>query len=338
MTSLLITIPGFVACATLIVYSGAKLSKYSDIITSLTGVGKAWFGLIFMATVTSLPELFTGVSSILIFNVPNIAIGDIMGSCAFNLLILAFLDYFVPNKPLSSMVTKNHVLAAFFSIFLMTNVIISIIFESYIPGPAGISGVSLFNLLVYFIAIRLIFKNENRLKTTAVTETIQSTPLKNSGMTLKQAIFRYLFFALLVIVGALLLPYFASGLAGETGISKTFIGTLLVAATTSLPELAVSIASVRMGSIDTAMGNLLGSNIFNIVILSIDDFLYTKGPLLSETGKEHALSGLVSLLMTSVIGISILYSAQTKRFVLAIDAIILIALYTVLMIAIFRIS
>lgn len=338
MTLLLITIPGFIACSALIIYSGARLSKYSDIITSLTGVGKAWFGLIFMATVTSLPELFTGVSSILFFNVPNIAIGDIMGSCAFNLLILAFLDYFVPKKPLSSMVTKNHVLAAFFSIFLMTNVVISIIFENYIPGLPGVSGVSLFNVLVYLIAMRLIFKNENRLKETAVTETIPPIVLKNSGMTLKVAIYRYLFFALLVIVGAIFLPYFASGIAAGTGISKTFIGTLLVAATTSLPELTVSISSVRMGSIDTAMGNLLGSNIFNIVILSIDDFLYTKGPLLAETSHEHALSGLVTLLMTSVVGISILYSARTKRFVLAIDAIILMVLYTILMIAIFRIS
>lgn len=338
MFALIFTITGFLACSGIIIFSGARLSKYGDIIAALTGFGKAWFGLILMAAVTSLPELFTGVSSILIFQVPNIAVGDIMGSCAFNLLILAMLDYFIPKKPLSSVVTKSHVVAGLFSIFLITLAIISITFGNWFPRFGWFSSASVLVIIVYLIAIRVIFKNEQHLSAERPTlpATVQND--KEEIISLRLAVKRYLFFALLVISGALLLPFFASRLAAETGMSKSFVATLLVAASTSLPELVVSISAVKMGSMDMAVGNLLGSNIFNMLILAFDDLIYTKGPILLDTNPDHALSGLVTLLMTSVVGIGILYGSPTKRFVLAIDAILLIVLYTVLMIAIYRMT
>ncbi len=338
MPALIFTITGFVACSAIIIFSGARLSKYGDIITNLTGIGKAWFGLILMSAVTSLPELFTGISSILFFNVPNIAVGDIMGSCAFNLLILALLDYFIPKKPLSSVVTKSHVVAGFFSIFLMTLTVISIVFGIWFPRLGWFSSSSILIIIVYLIAIRVIFKNEQHLLAGKTTEVVTLKNEKEENISLRLSIKRYLFFALLVIAGAILLPFFASQLANETGLSKSFIGTLLVAASTSLPELVVSISAVKIGSMDMAVGNLLGSNIFNMLILAFDDLIYTKGPLLLVTNPDHALSGMVTLLMTSVVGIGILYGSPTKRFVLAIDAIILIVLYTILMLVIYRMT
>ena len=338
MPALLFTITGFAACSAVIIFSGARLSKYGDIITNLSGIGKAWFGLILMSAVTSLPELFTGVSSILIFHVPNIAVGDIMGSCAFNLLILALLDYFIPKKPLSSVVTKSHVVAGFFSIFLITLTVISIVFGIWFPRIGWFSSSSVLIIIVYLIAIRVIFKNEQHLSAAKATVATPIANNKEENMSLQFAIKRYIFFASLVVAGALLLPFFASRLATETGLSKSFIGTLLVAASTSLPELVVSISAVKLGSPDMAVGNLLGSNIFNMLILAFDDIIYIKGPLLLDTNPDHALSGLVTLLMTSVVGIGILYGSPSKRFVLAIDAIILIALYTILMLALYRMT
>jgi cation:H+ antiporter len=129
---------------------------------------------------------------------------------------------------------------------------------------------------------------------------------------LQLAIRRYVLFALLIVAAAIALPYFADHLADQTGMNKSFIGTLLVAATTSLPELVVSIAAVRMGSVDIAAGNLLGRNIFNMLILAFDDLVYKKGSLFMNVNPDHALSGLVALLMTSVAGISILYSTPQK--------------------------
>ena len=326
----LLLVIGFIFCSALIIFSGTRLSRYGDIIAELRGVGKAWFGLIIMASVTSLPELFTGISSIVFVDSPDIAVGDILGSCAFNLLILAILDYFVRGKPISSVVTKTHILAGFVGILLITISIISIVFGKKIPVIGWFSSSSILLIVLYLISIHVIFTNDqrNQLKLTGI-------PIINKALSQEVAIRRFLFYALIVIASAIALPYFADHLAEEAGVSKSFVGTLLVAATTSLPELVVSITAVRIGSMDIAVGNLLGSNIFNMLILSLDDILYIKGPLLVAVNPNHALSGLVTLLMTAVVGIGIIYSKPYKRFALAIDAIILIILYLSLIIALF---
>jgi len=85
----------FLVCTAAIVFAGAKLSEYGDVIAEKTGLGRTWIGVVLMASVTSLPELMTGVSSVAIFDLPNIAAGDALGSCMFNLLIIALLDVVV---------------------------------------------------------------------------------------------------------------------------------------------------------------------------------------------------------------------------------------------------
>lgn len=329
---------GFLGCSALIIFSGSKLSKYGDIIADLTGMGKAWLGLVLMAAITSLPEMITGISSITIIDAPDIAAGDVMGSCAFNLLILAVLDYFVPHKPLSSAVTKGHAVAGFFGIFLLTLAVVSIVFSRIFPVVAWISSSSILMIVLYLVSMRIIYKNERRQHSTDVANTPTLVQESEKNIPLKVAIKRYILFALIVIAAAIALPFFADHLAQKTGLNQSFVGTLLVAATTSLPELVVSIAAVRMGSVDIAVGNLLGSNIFNMLILAFDDLLYTKGSLFVNINPDHALSGLIALLMTSVAGVSILCSTPHKRLVLGADAIILICLYALLMIAIYHLG
>ena len=93
MTSIL----GFAACAVIIFFAGKKLSFYGDQIAEKTGLGKAWIGLILLASVTSLPELIVGISSSAMIGSADLAVGDVLGSCAFNLAILAILDIFMPQ-------------------------------------------------------------------------------------------------------------------------------------------------------------------------------------------------------------------------------------------------
>lgn len=335
MDSTIHIIAGFISCSALITYSGTRLSKYGDIIAELTGMGKAWMGLILMAAVTSLPELFSGFSAIVLIDSPDIAVGSIMGSLSFNLVILAVLDYFVPGRPLSSVVTKSHVLAGFFGMILIVLSVIGILYGDLMPDIGWFSTFPVLLIILYLITIRMIYENEHKNSRDTIQVISTDDGVRYKDINLRIAIKRYVFYALLVIAGAISLPYFADNLASKTGMSDSFVGTLLVAATTSLPELVVSIAAVRIGSMDMAVGNLLGSNIFNMLILAFDDLLYTKDRLLLVSDPNHVLSGLVTLLMTSVVGISILIGSTKKRFVLGIDAIILIILYVSLIISLY---
>jgi len=295
-------------------------------------------GLILMAAVTSLPELFTGFSAIVLIDSPDIAVGSIMGSLSFNLVILAVLDYFVPGKPLSSVVTKSHVLAGFFGMILIVLSIIGILYGDLMPDIGWFSTFPVLLIILYLLTIRIIYENDRKFSTDTIQGVNTEYRDRYKDINLKMAIKRYVYYALIVIAGAILLPYFADELATRTGMSESFVGTLLVAATTSLPELVISIAAVRMGSMDMAVGNLLGSNIFNMLILAINDLLYTKGKLLLVSDPNHALSGLVTLLMTAVVGVSILIGSPKKRFVLGIDAIILIILYISLILSLYHLG
>jgi cation:H+ antiporter len=93
-----------------------------------------------------------------------------------------------------------------------------------------------------------------------------------------------------------------------------------IAISTSLPEVVVSTAAVKMGAINLAVGNLFGSNIFNLLILGIDDLFFVKGPLLSFVNQNHAISGLSAIAMTSVAIIGLTYRAEKKKLLLAWDS------------------
>lgn len=106
---------GLMVSAATIVYSGTKLSRYGDVIAEKTGMGRTWIGVLLMASVTSLPELVTGISSVT-QGLPDIAAGDVLGSCVFNMVILASLDLIEREKTISARAHHGHVLSAGFRI------------------------------------------------------------------------------------------------------------------------------------------------------------------------------------------------------------------------------
>ncbi len=126
----------FVVCTAVIVYAGSRLAKYGDIIAEKTGLGRAWIGVVLMASVTSLPELITGISSVTFAGVPDIAVGDILGSCVFNMLILAFLDAIHRPMPISAKAHQGNVLSAGFGILMLSIMSGSLFLRMSLP-PLG---------------------------------------------------------------------------------------------------------------------------------------------------------------------------------------------------------
>lgn len=71
----------FLSFSAIILFAGTQLSRYGDILAEKTSLGRTWIGVILLAMVTSLPELITGMSSVVVFDVPNIAVGNVLGAC-----------------------------------------------------------------------------------------------------------------------------------------------------------------------------------------------------------------------------------------------------------------
>lgn len=314
----------FVVCTSLIVYAGAKLSKYGDIIAEKTGLGRAWIGVVLMASVTSLPELVTGLSSVTYAKVPDIAVGDILGSCVFNMLILALLDAIYKPMPISAKAHQGHVLSAAFGLILMSIVCVSILLRENITPIGWLGPYSLLFIVIYFIAMRMVFSYEKRKIAEFIREMVEE--LKYKDVNMKTAVLHYVINALIVIIAAIFLPKIGEGIAESTGLGQTFVGNIFIAVSTSLPEVVVSVAAVRMGAVDLAIGNLFGSNVFNIFILAIDDIFFVKGPLLSFVNQSHIISALSAVAMTSIAIVGLTYRAEKKRLVVAWDSLgILIA-------------
>lgn len=333
MENLYLNILGFAVCVGIIIYSGTKLSFYGDKIADLTGMGKAWIGLVLMASITSLPELINGISSVAIIKAPDLAAGDVFGSCIFNLLILSVLDARI-NQPLFSMVKSSHIVAAIFGIILLSMAGMTIYLSNEIPMILWISSFTFVLFAVYMVSVWGIFKYDQ-------ITLIESSPLEipktvSNAADLKKVITGYSLHAFIVIGAAVFLPYFGEHIAARTGLGNSFFATLFIAAATSLPELVVSLSALRMGSLDMAVGNLLGSNVFNIFILGIDDVFYRNGSLFTAISPSHLLSVFITIIMTAVVGLGLLFKPKKKYFwILSLDTFIIALLYILLMIYLF---
>lgn len=330
----LVAVVGFVACATAIFFAGGRLSRYGERIAELSGWGRAWVGLILMASVTSLPELIVGVSSSALVGSADLAVGDVLGSCAINLLILASLDAFVPSRRrLFALASPSHVLAAALGIVLLATVGVGLLTGGSLALTPWIGLSSVVFLALYMGSVRLIFINGRGMPPDPTVQPPLDEALAHrdpvtAGLPMRQVVTRYALFATVVVVAAVLLPPAAEAIARMSGLEESFVGTVFLALSTSLPELAVSLAAIRMGAIDLAVGNILGSNLFNILILAIDDVAYTDGLLLADASPSHLFTVMTTIAMSAIAIIGLTYpSASGKRFLLAGDAALMLVVY-----------
>lgn len=311
-------------CAAAILFAGTKLSTYGDQIAQKTGLGRTWVGLILLATVTSLPELISGVSAVTINNLPDLAVGGVIGSCLFNLVILSILDLAAGATPLSARVHHSHVLSAGFGIVLLASVCIAKLFGSSQVSLGWVDPFSIVFIFIYAVAMRTVFQFESKRALETVSEV--ATEAASKGQLIRPALMFGLF-SLVIVAASLYLPGVAERIGKITGLSDSFIGSSLVAITTSLPEVVVSLAAARLGAYDMAVGNVLGSNLFNVAILGVEDLCYLKGPLLAHSSEQHVMSALVAIITTGIAAIGVTFRAEKKLFAMTWDSIAIIACY-----------
>jgi cation:H+ antiporter len=328
-------IVGFIACALVIWFSGSRLARHGDELAELTGMGRAWLGLVLMASVTSLPELFVGIGSAGLVGNADLAVGDVLGSCVFNLAIISLLDALHRGPGLLTSLSPSHVLTAVLGIVLLSLAGLGL----YLPDQYLVTGwlglISLGFVLLYLISMKLIHQ-QMRAAEMAAGHSPRRGP--TNGKALRSALGWYTVHALVVIGAALFLPHFADLLVQHTGLRASFVGTLLLAGSTSLPEIAVSVAAVRLGSVDMAVSNLLGSNLFNILILALDDLFYTPGILLKDASDSHLISVFSTIIMTAIVIVGLTVRSAPKRFLLAWDTFLIAVVYVVNLVLLYRFS
>ncbi|MEW6120610.1 MAG: sodium:calcium antiporter [Pseudomonadota bacterium] len=313
-------------CLAVIGVAGVRLSRYGDVIAEKTGMSRGWVGLVLLATVTSLPEMVTGLSAVTIAQAPDIAVGDLLGSCVFNLLIIVVLDFLHRKESIYTRARQGNVLSAGYGVVLIGFVGFNLLLYRDGAFPA-IGHVGLYTpaiLLLYVLAMRSLYRYEQA----QLSEYVEDRAERYPDMTLRQAVRGYVLAAIAVVAAGIWLPFIAKDLAEVMAWEQSFVGTLFVAAVTSAPEVVVTLAALRMGAVDLAIGNLFGSNLFNIVLLALDDIAYLPGPLLADVSVSHAASAFSAMMMSglAVVGLVLRPASRVLRAVSWIS-VLLLAIY-----------
>ena len=310
----------FVASSALIVLAAVKLAEYGDAIAVRTRLGGMFIGTLLLAAATSLPELLTTVSS-LDQNSPNLAAGNLFGSGMANMLFLALLELFTLRFYILRRIGMRHTLTAALGIMLTGMVVFYLMADIDVRiGWVGLDSLSV--MVAYLVGFRLLQSGHagHTTPSEATADEVQVPGLVKSviGFVIATAV--------LVIVTPHLVSSSIS-ISEQTGIRAGFIGAALVAFTTSLPELVTVIAAARLGAYDLAVGNLFGSNLFNMFALGLTDVFYTDGRFLGRIDLSFGLVGMLVILMTTLGLIGSLSRSERKLFFVKVDAILLILIY-----------
>ena len=319
----------FAIATAIIVCAGYKLSHYGNQIAKKTGLGQTFIGIILFSTITSLPELTVCISSTSVVGAPDLAVGNVFGSNLFNLLLIALLDIVQGKVAILDRLSPGHVLAASIGILLAGLAILCIgLGLSFNLRFIGLESIIL--ILLYVLGIRILYHHE----TLGSSEGTKSAEIRGG----KSAYTFFVIGAVAILGAGIWISVTADAIAQATGWGRSFIGSFMLAVVTSLPELAVGIPLVRMGAFDMAIGNLLGSNIFNIAIIPVADIAFTKGAILASVSRDHILTAVLGIVMTNIVIMDLIYRAKKVPWRIGWGSVSIIALYFLGSIALFKLG
>lgn len=305
----------------IVIVSGSKFTRLADTLADRLNLTGGLVGLILLATVTSLPELVTGSTATWIGNV-NLAFGAIYGSCSFNITLIVLLNALWGGGSVLRGVSTSHSLTSSFGLALIGIALLGPITIQKFSGSVGMMQIleacwAGLILVTYLGCMRLTYRHERRLARETHHEGNRD-PL-GIAIPLKIALIAAVLVAAswwLALLGDVLSTHEIKMIGRPLG--ATFVGVCFLALATSLPEIVTSISAVRLGNLDLALGNIFGSNMFNIFVIPMlkvvslakgDALLLTGG---SGNGTQNLIAGLLAILLTAIAIASLAYQSERK--------------------------
>lgn len=301
----------FLFLAGLTVFLSFRLSYYADLLNKTTNISGVFIGGILLAGITSLPELVTCLSSIFLNN-PYLAIGDILGSNFFNIAMMCFFDILF-IKTMFYNYTKNRYYLIY--VLLILNYLIMYLFMG------GTFNLEIFNIGLpsFIIIITYIFYLKNAKEEETKKEVIT---------TKEHVLLKFFLVGLFMVIVSILLTLVVNLIAGKNpNVASSFIGAILLGITTSMPEVTTFIALVKMKSFDLALSDIIGSNLFNLLILAIGDIFLKNKEIYYFVDKESMFLLIFGLILTILSFYQNNRKVVKNKFVYIIPSLIGILLY-----------
>lgn len=331
--------------------AGTCLALAADRIAEVTRLGRLLIGSLLLAAATSLPELSVDIAAVR-HGLADVAVGDLLGSSLMNLMILAVLDLAVRSRGgMLSREAASHALSGTLSMGLTGLAGLGLLTAGKLPGLAvlNIGGWSWAILIAYALGARMVFINQ-RIAARAAAEATESADkaageaatagagrpsVGFAGLWKPLAVF--LAATAVLLVSGPRLATTAGKLAEASGLGGSFVGTTLVAVATSLPELVASITAIRLGAFDLVVGNVFGSNAFNMVLFTVLDGVHD-GPLFAAASPAHAATAFAVILVTVIAVLGQLYSVERRKRLIEADAVLMLVVLGGAFLLVYRLS
>jgi len=307
--------------AGVIVIAAVKLAEYADAIAWHTKLGRLFVGTLLLAGATSLPEFLTVFSAVRLGHL-NMVPGTLFGSNMFNMFLLGLLTLLFFRRRIFQRVSAGHALSAGLAVFLTGIPVFTLLSRTHFR--IGWIGLESLAILVFYLGGVSMLRSQPGDRTLS-----PMTAGGESGkpVSLLHAAIGFLAVTLILIIVIPRLVSSATRIASVTGLGDGFVGVLLLAGVTSLPELVASLAAIRIGAFDMAIGNLFGSNMFNICLLALADLIHPKGALLAGVHVNFALAGMVALLISCLGLIGILFQGQKRDWIFHLHSLLIVLVY-----------
>ena len=315
----------------MVIVFGLMMTRTAAELAERTGLGEAIMGAFFVGACTSLPEIATSVTGALEGHADlalSNAIGSVAGQTAF--LALADMAYRRVNLEHAAASAENLMLAAFVQVMLAIP-LLGLALPQVTIG--GIHPASILMAAAYLQGIRMVSHTHNLPmwlpRHTHETRATQQGEGHSSAAGLTRLWLQFALAAVMTGAAGWLLARTAIPIAQHTGLSETVVGGLLTGLTGSLPELITALAAVRMGALTLAVGDILGGNAFDALIVAFSDWSYPGGSVFAAAGPEMIFLLALTLLLTAILLMGMLYREKHGIINIGLESFMVLILYVV---------
>ncbi|KEO91364.1 hypothetical protein EH31_01495 [Erythrobacter longus] len=297
----------FALAAIAVWWAGTRLPAYVVALSERTGLGQGIAGMLVLGGITSLPELATGTTAAAI-GVPLLSLNDILGSASLNLLLLALADMVIGARPLTSVVARPVTLiqgVLSMTLFALVAAAIGIGGGDW-GGPASAWSLAIFAGVV--IALFISHRAEQRPMWQVINppDLVAAQETRKSPISTGKLAFVLLGLATVILIGGVTLANSGETIARETGLSTGIVGLLIIAIATSLPEASAIISAMRHHRYELAIGEIFGSNMFNLAIILAIDLVTPSPGVLSRAGGFEITGTMLALGLTGIFVIGLI--------------------------------
>ena len=339
----------FAAAAVLVWIAGTRLTGFLNAIADLTGLGKAFTGMLFLGGITSLPEAAAISTSAAIGNAP-LAINNLLGAASVNLVLLAIADVIYGRGAITAVAARpatlmqgvlSMLLAATVAMFAALGDI-----RLWLFG-AGSATLVIGAVAALWIASRFEHSHvweiveEDGGRDPEATESDKERALQaraEKEWPLRRLVTATVIAGAVILAAGVMLSTTADEVATRTGLDSAMIGFVFVAVSTALPEISSVTAAVRLRQYDMAVGDIFGTNLFNLALIFLADLIYAGEPILQLAGTFEVVGSLLAVLLTGIFLVGLLRRRPTAIFRMGYDSVTAMIVFALGLTALSQIS